>query len=291
VSVVEVADLTFTYPRAGRSALAGMGFAVATGEVFGFLGPSGAGKSTTLKILIGLLQGYRGRVAVLGREVAAWGSDLYERIGVAPELPNHFLKLTALENLTYFGALYGRPGHRPETVLEWVGLAADGRRRVSQFSKGMMARLTLARALLHDPELLFLDEPTSGLDPVNARRVEDLVRTQQGAGKTVFLTTHNMAVADELCDRVAFVVDGRIALVDTPRALKLAHGRRTVRVEFRHEGRLGQRDFLLDGLADDADFLRLLRTAPIQTIHTQEATLEDVFIRVTGHTLGGGEPL
>jgi fluoroquinolone transport system ATP-binding protein len=300
VSVIEVADLTFTYPRAARPAVAGMGFAVPAGEVFGFLGPSGAGKSTTQKILIGLLRGYRGRVTVLGRELAAWGSDLYERIGVAPELPNHFLKLTALENLTYFGSLYGRPGHRPETVLEWVGLADDARRRVSQFSKGMMARLTLARALLHDPELLFLDEPTSGLDPVNARRVQDLVRAQQGAGdlvraqqgagKTVFLTTHNMAVADELCDRVAFVVDGRIALVDAPRALRLAHGRRTVRVEFRADGRLDHRDFPLDGLADDSAFLGLLRTAPVQTVHTQEATLEDVFFRVTGHALGGGEP-
>jgi fluoroquinolone transport system ATP-binding protein len=294
VTVIEVADLTFSYPRAGRPAVAGMGFAVAAGEVFGFLGPSGAGKSTTQKILIGLLRGYQGHVAVLGREIAAWGSDLYERIGVAPELPNHFLKLTALENLTSFGSLYDRPGHRPETVLDWVGLADDGRRRVSQFSKGMLARLTLARALLHDPELLFLDEPTSGLDPVNARRVQDLVRAQQGAGKTVFLTTHNMAVADELCDRVAFVVDGRIALVDAPRSLKLAHGRRTVRVEFRGDGRLDHRDFPLDGLADDAAFLGLLRTAPVQTIHTQEATLEDVFIRVTGHTLGpagGGEPV
>jgi fluoroquinolone transport system ATP-binding protein len=267
-----------------------MRFAVARGEVFGFLGPSGAGKSTTQKILIGLLRGYRGHVTVLGREVAAWGSDLYERIGVAPELPNHFLKLTALENLTYFGSLYGRPGHRPETVLAWVGLADDARRRVSQFSKGMMARLTLARALLHDPELLFLDEPTSGLDPGNARRVQDLVRAQQGAGKTVFLTTHNMAVADELCDRVAFVVDGRIALVGAPRALKLAHGRRTVRVEFRVDGRLDRRDFPLDGLADDSAFLGLLRTAPVQTVHSQEATLEDVFIRVTGHPLDGGEP-
>lgn len=290
MAVIDVRALTFAYPRAARPAVAEMGFAVAGGEVFGFLGPSGAGKSTTQKILIGLLQGYRGHVTVFGRELAAWGSDLYERIGVAFELPNLFLKLTAVENLAYFGALYRRPVHRPEAVLEWVGLADDGRRLVAEFSKGMKARLTLARALLHDPELLFLDEPTSGLDPVNARRVQDLIRAQQRAGKTVFLTTHNMAVADELCDRVAFVVDGRIALVDAPRSLKLAHGRRTIRVEFRADGRLDHRDFPLDGLADDTGFLSLLRTVPVQTIHTQEATLEDVFIRVTGHALGGGEP-
>ncbi|MDQ3812199.1 MAG: ABC transporter ATP-binding protein, partial [Chloroflexota bacterium] len=194
-----------------------------------------------------------------------------------------------LENLTYFGSLYGRPVHKPHEVLEWVGLADDARLLVSQFSKGMKSRLNLARSLLHGPDLLFLDEPTSGLDPVNARRVQDLLRAQQQAGKTIFLTTHNMAVADELCDRVAFIMNGRIALIDAPRALKLRHGRRGVRVEFQVDGRLDHRDFPLDGLADDPDFLTLLRRAPIQTIHTQEATLEDIFIRVTGRSLGGSE--
>jgi fluoroquinolone transport system ATP-binding protein len=288
-AVIEVEDLSFTYPRAARPAVAGLRFSIAPGEVFGFLGPSGAGKSTTQKILIGLLQGYRGRVSAFGRDLASWGSELYERIGVSFELPNHFLKLTAIENLTYFGSLYGRPVRAPADVLAWVGLQHDGRLRVSQFSKGMKARLNLARALLHDPELLFLDEPTSGLDPVNARRVQDLIRVQQRAGKTVFLTTHNMAVADELCDRVAFVVEGRIALIDSPRALKLAHGRRTVRVEYQADGRLDRRDFPLAGLADDREFLALLRSAHVQTIHTQEATLEDIFIQVTGRALGAGE--
>jgi fluoroquinolone transport system ATP-binding protein len=295
VAAIEVEDLTYRYAGAAAPAVAEMRFSIERGEVFGFLGPSGAGKSTTQKILIGLLKGYEGRVSALGRDLGAWGAELYERIGVSFELPNHFLKLTARENLTYFGALYGRPAHRPEEVLEWVGLAEDAGRRVSQFSKGMQIRLNLARALLHDPEVLFLDEPTSGLDPVNARRVQDLVRRQQRAGKTVFLTTHNMAVADELCDRVAFVVDGRIALVDAPRALKLRHGQPVVRVEYQEgpggaAGRLAQRDFPLAGLADDAAFVALLRRGGVQTIHTQEATLEEIFIRVTGHALLGEAP-
>jgi fluoroquinolone transport system ATP-binding protein len=285
--MIEVNELSFRYAGASGPAVAGLEFGVARGEVFGFLGPSGAGKSTTQKLLIGLLRGYAGRAQVLGRDLAGWGPDYYEHIGVSFELPNHFLKLTARENLRYFGALYRRPSREPLELLELLDLAADADTPVGQFSKGMKSRLTLARALIHDPELLFLDEPTSGLDPVNALRVRDLIRAQRAAGKTIFLSTHNMTVADELCDRVAFIVDGRVALIDTPRALKLRHGHPTVRVE--HADAAGAHvhtDFPLAGLADDTGFLTLLRTGAVQTIHTREATLEDIFIRVTGHGLG-----
>ena len=175
---------------------------------FGFLGHSGAGKSTTQRILIRLLREYQGQVTVLGRDLADWHSDYYELIGVSPELPNHFLKLTALENLRYFSALYSRATQPPAALLAMVGLDDDGPMRVSQYSKGMKQRLSVARALLHNPELLFLDEPTAGLDPLNARRIMDLIKEQQRAGKTIFLTTHNMTAAEELCDRVAFIAGG-----------------------------------------------------------------------------------
>lgn len=145
---------------------------------------------------------------MFNREIQVWGADYYERIGVSFELPNHFLKLTALENLRYFGALYRCPPRDPQAVLELVGLGADADTPVAQFSKGMQNRLNLARALMHEPELLFLDEPTSGLDPVNVQHVGALIRAQRDAGRTVVLTTHNMAVAKDLCDRVAFIVDG-----------------------------------------------------------------------------------
>jgi fluoroquinolone transport system ATP-binding protein len=289
VPVVEVQELAYTYPGATAPAVAGLNFEIDAGEVFGFLGPSGAGKSTTQKVLIGLLRGYSGSARVLGRDLAAWGADYYERIGVSFELPNHFLRLTGRENLAYFAALYGRPTRPPEEVLAALALADAADVPVGQYSKGMKGRLSLARALQHDPELLFLDEPTSGLDPVNARRVEELVRARRAAGKTVFLTTHNMAAADALCDRVAFVVDGRIALIDTPRALKLRHGRRVVRVEHTAGGMMAAREFDLDALADDPAFDELLRSGTVQTIHTLEATLEDVFVRATGRALGAGE--
>jgi fluoroquinolone transport system ATP-binding protein len=283
--MIEVRGLHFTYHGADEPAVAGLDFAIERGEIFGFLGPSGAGKSTTQKILIGLLRGYRGEVSVMGRDLGGWGPEYYERVGVSFEFPNHFLKLTAHENLAYFGSLYRRMRWSPQALLEMVGLEGDGGTPVGQFSKGMKNRLTVARALLHDPELLFLDEPTSGLDPGNARRVRDLIREQKRAGKTIFLTTHDMAAADELCDRVALIVDGRLALIDAPRALKLRYGRAIVRVELDSEAGTEQREYPLEGLGDNSGFLEVLRTRQVQTLHTQEATLEDVFLRVTGRSL------
>jgi fluoroquinolone transport system ATP-binding protein len=283
--MIEVRNLTFSYARTSAPALKSLGFAIERGEIFGFLGPSGAGKSTTQKILIGLLRGYQGCVSVFGKNLSDWRSDYYERVGVSFELPNHFLKLTALENLAYFSSLYSRPTQSPQALLELVDLGDSGELLVSQYSKGMKNRLSLARALLHDPELLFLDEPTSGLDPVNARRVKGLIRAQRQAGKTIFLTTHDMTVADELCDRVAFIMDGQIKLIETPRELKLRYGAPTVRVEYQDNCHTERTDFTLAGLGDNDAFAGLLRSGRVQTIHSQEATLEDVFIQVTGRSL------
>ncbi|GAB2780828.1 ABC transporter ATP-binding protein [Amycolatopsis magusensis] len=286
MTVIEVGALTFSYPGSAEPAVRGMDFAVGQGEIFGFLGPSGAGKSTTQKILIGLLTGHGGRAEVWGREPAEWGQDFYRRVGVSFELPNHYQKLTALENLEFFASLHSGPVRDPMELLDSVGLAGDAHTRVGKFSKGMQMRLVFVRALLHDPDLLFLDEPTSGLDPVNARTVRDLVLAEKARGKTVFLTTHDMATADQLCDRVAFVVDGRIATLDSPRELKVARSRRQVRVEYRDAGdAVTGTEFPLDGLADNADFLRLLRDQRVETLHSKEATLDDVFVETTGRSL------
>jgi fluoroquinolone transport system ATP-binding protein len=284
--VIAVRDLRFTYPGTGETAVRGISFDVRRGEIFGFLGPSGAGKSTTQNILVRLLGGYEGDAEVMGRPLARWGREYYHRIGVAFEAPNHYLKLTARENLRLFAGLYGEGTEDPDALLDRVGLLEDADKRVAEFSKGMRGRLTLARALLHRPELLFLDEPTAGLDPVTARRIREVIGEARDGGATIFLTTHDMATADELCDRVAFLVDGEIAAVDAPRALRLAHGRRSVRVEVAEDGRRLVREFSLDGIGDDPDFLTLLRTGRVETLHTQETTLEEVFVRVTGRRLG-----
>ena len=214
-----------------------------------------------------------------------WGSELYEEIGVGFELPVHYGRLSARENLRYFASLYQGETEDPDHLLEQVELLEHADERVDRFSKGMRVRLSFARSILCRPRLLFLDEPTTGLDPVSARRIKDLIREQSARGVTVFLTTHDMVSADQLCDRVAFLVDGRIALIDAPRELKVRHGEKSVRVEYRRGGTLEAREFPLDSLAQNADFLAALREPSLETIHTQETSLEQIFIRVTGREL------
>lgn len=285
--VIDVRELTFTYPKTQDQAVRGMSFTVGTGEIFGFLGPSGAGKSTTQKILTGLLQGDGGNVAVWGRSPRDWGDEYYERIGVSFELPNHYLKLTALENLEFFASLYRGETADPHQLLDMVGLGDKAHTRVSRFSKGMQMRLVFVRALLNQPKLLFLDEPTSGLDPGNARLVKDIILNLKSQGCSVFLTTHDMATAEELCDRVAFVVDGTIGTTGPPAELRVARSRRAVRVDYREDGQqeLTSAEFGMDGLADDTAFRDLVRTRKIEALHSQEADLNDVFIEVTGEAL------
>lgn len=283
--VIAVENLAFAYAGADAAVVSELSFSVEPGEVFGLLGPSGAGKSTTQKILIGLLRGYRGSARLFGTEVADWGSRLYERIGVSFEFPTHYLKLTGLENLQYFRGLFESGTTEPGALLESVGLKDSADMRVAQYSKGMKTRLGVARALLHDPELLFMDEPTAGLDPVNARLIKALIKAQCDAGKTVFLTTHDMATVDDLCDRAAFIVDGKIALLENTQVLKRSYGSRQVRLEYSVDGKASVAEFPLEGLGNDARFLDLLRHHEIRTLHSQEATLEDVFIKVTGRDL------
>lgn len=193
--VIRVRGLTFRYPKAAEPAVRGMEFTVGRGEIFGLLGPSGAGKSTTQKLLIGLLRDHGGQATVWDKEPAEWGPDYYERIGVSFELPNHYQKLTGYENLRFFASLYAGATADPMQLLAAVGLADDAHTLVGKYSKGMQMRLTFARSLINDPELLFLDEPTSGLDPVNARKIKDIIVDLKARGRTIFLTTHDMATA------------------------------------------------------------------------------------------------
>ena len=277
---IRVDGLTFRYPGAGRRAVDGMSFEVRPGEVFGFLGPSGAGKTTAQRALLGLVEGWTGSVELFGIDRRRWGRELYDRVGVAFELPVGYPRLTAREDLRHFANLHRRPARDLDGLLDALGLAADADTRVGSYSKGMRVRLNLARALLHDPDLLFLDEPTSGLDPVNAAGVRRIIRDEQERGRTVFLTTHDMGTAEAVCDRVAFVVDGRIEACDTPRQLRLAHGERRLRVEYRDGAQVRVTSFPLHGAP--TELVELLRSGRVETMHSTEASLEEVFGVVTG---------
>jgi fluoroquinolone transport system ATP-binding protein len=286
--VIDVQRLVYAYPGAATPAVSDVSFQVRRGEIFGLLGPSGAGKSTLQKVLTRQHRRIRGgMVRVLDRLVGEWGQDFYERIGVGFELPNHFLRLTAAENLAFFASLYARPCRPARELLELVGLERELDTRVSDFSKGMMMRLNFVRAIQHDPELVFLDEPTSGLDPVNAANVKALVRGLQLQGKTVVLTTHNMNDVDELCERVGFMVAGEMKTLDDKEALKARYGRRELMVEHGPAGALRRSSFPLDGLATNADFHAVLAEDQVRTLHSQEATLDRVFAAVTGTALAG----
>ncbi|GHC91041.1 ABC transporter ATP-binding protein [Nocardiopsis terrae] len=281
-SAITVEGLRVRYPGADQPAVDGMDFSVRHGEVFGFLGPSGAGKSTTQKVLTRLLRRYEGGVRVLGRPLEAWGQDYFEHVGVGFELPAGYGRLTARENLAAFASLYRGPVAEPEELLAAVDLLDAADRRAADLSKGMRMRLNLARALVNRPRLLFLDEPTSGQDPVRAALLRDLVRAEAERGCTVFLTTHDMVTADRLCDRVAFVVEGRIAAVNTPRGFRLGYGSPGLVVRVR--GR-EPRQIAADALADDPELLGLLRRGEVETLHTREATLDEVFTRITREQL------
>jgi fluoroquinolone transport system ATP-binding protein len=283
--MIEVRGLAYTYPGNREETLKGLDFSIGAGEIFGFLGPSGAGKSTTQNIMIGLLGGFRGTVTVEGAPLLSLGKGYYEKIGVSFELPNLFSKLTARENLTFFASLYSGPTEAPEELLEQVGLAGKGDVLVGNFSKGMKMRLNVARSLLNKPRLLFLDEPTAGLDPANARRMKEIITEKKREGVTIFLTTHNMTVADELCDRVAFINDGAISVIASPRELKVRSGKKSVRVEYAGNSGTEAREFPLETIGRDAEFLELIKTRQVETIHSQEATLEDIFIEMTGRAL------
>jgi fluoroquinolone transport system ATP-binding protein len=283
--MLKVRGLEFQYRKSGIRAIQGIDFDIRGGEVFGFLGPSGSGKTTTQRILIGLLKGYAGSVKIFGRERSRWGREFFERIGVAFDFPNLYLKLTAYENLKVIGSYYRKSLKDIDALLDSVGLLTDRDRRVEGFSKGMKMRLNFARSILHDPEFLFFDEPTSGLDPVNAKIVKDIIINLKNKGKTIFLTTHNMTIAEQLCDRVAFLVEGRIPVCDSPEALKLKYGKRSVRVEYYGDGGVKAGEFPMEGLKDSREFFEIMRSGEIRTIHSQEATLEDIFIRLTGKEL------
>ena len=284
----DVKDLTFTYPKNKEATIKGISFKIKKGEIFGFLGPSGAGKSTTQKLLLKLLSGATGDIRFNGTSIQDLKSSFYESIGVSFEMPIHFTKMTAYENIRFFQDLYEKKADI-ETLMTRVGLWKDKDKLISEYSKGMKIRLNIVRALINQPDMLFLDEPTNGLDPKNAMILKDMIREYRDQGGTVFITSHIMSDIEQLCDRVAFIVDGKIVELSSPRDLKIQYGEKVIKVEYIDNGKKVDQTFDMTLKDSKKALSQFILDHDIETIHSGETTLEDIFIKVTGVSLKAPE--
>lgn len=257
--MIDVKDLYYSYNKDGNYQVKNVHFKVEEGEIFGFLGPSGAGKSTTQNILTGLLAMQEGEVKIDGQNIQKSSKERFNQIGMSFEQANVYSKLTAKENLDFYGKLFDGPTLESLELLEMVGLRDKANVKAGEFSKGMKHRLTFARSMINQPALWFLDEPTTGLDPSIAADIKEIIRKKNDEGTTIFLTTHNMFIAEELCDRVAFIVDGEIKLIDSPENLKLEYGDQLIEVEYLSNGEI-MKENLSTVLAEDKEHLKKLLT-------------------------------
>lgn len=280
--MIKVENLCFSYTK--KPFIDNMSFTVDRGEIFGFLGPSGAGKTTLQKILIGMLTAYSGSASINGVECGRHSNHFYEDIGVDFEFSTLYEKLTARQNLNFFAALYKKKSRSIDELLTSVGLENDGDKRISGYSKGMKARLNFIKAIMHDPSVLFLDEPTSGLDPTNSRMMKDLILAEKAGGKTIILTTHNMEDAAELCDRVAFIVNGQICALDSPHNLIMSRGAAQVSYTYFENGEQSA-CCSLNQISKDHKLHQLIQENRLLSIHSSEPTLNDIFMDITGRTL------
>ena len=279
-AAVEVQDLQKHYGAV--RAVDGITFSVAEGEVFGLLGHNGAGKTTTIRMLTGRARPTAGHALVAGLDAVTDRDRVKPLINAVFEDPNLYDRFAGIENLRFFATLYGVRASRADELLDLVGLRDAAKRKAKTYSSGMKQRLMIARSLINSPRVLFMDEPTRGLDPTSAREVRALVSQLAREGTTIFLTTHYMEEADELCTRVAFLSQGRIVALDTPRELKLRYGQRTAKVLLRDRT---EHDLRLDDREDAAKLAQWMRADQVLTIHSQEGTLEDVFVALAGRPL------
>lgn len=253
-------------------------FQVERGECFGFLGPSGAGKTTTIKLLTRQLVKDSGRITLFGRPIEHASNADYERIGVLSDTSALYERMSIEDNLRFYAKIRGVTGNNLPTLLERMNLADDRKTLVKNCSKGMRQRAALLAALVHGPELLFLDEPTSGLDPAARAEVHKMLRELNAAGTTVFLTTHDMAEAEDLCQRVGILDEGRLVACDAPEALRLRFAKNEVLMRLA-DGRVVRTSKDAAGASAVA---KALSSGGCLSIHSVEPNLEEVFLELTG---------
>jgi ABC-2 type transport system ATP-binding protein len=308
-NVIEVTKLRKNYNE--LTAVDRISFEVEEGEVFGFLGPNGAGKTTTVRMLTGIIKPTSGRISIMGFGIEQDPIKAKQLIGVVPELSNAYNELSAWNNLQFMAELYGVSKRvaeeRAEKLLTKFDLYDRRDHKVKTFSKGMKQKLTIAMALMNDPAILFLDEPTSGLDVRSARLIKKMMRELNNAGTTIFLTTHYMEEANQLCSRVAIINHGRIAAIDAPEKLKMRiGGLEWVEISFDMHVSVSDLPDIPQVLEvrSSGDKLQLYTDEPgstisrlvdyarstdrtIVTLNTLTPTLEDVFIKLTGDGRAG----
>lgn len=282
---IQVDNISFSY--GDIKAVNGVSFDVQPGEILGFLGPNGAGKSTTIKMLTGQMNPDSGNAKVLGYDIKTDDPEMQAQIGVCFEEKNLYLNMSGLENLNFFASLFGIKDADSMELLRRVGLADRADDRVHSYSKGMRQRMMISRAFVNKPRVLFLDEPTDGLDPVTSASIRKTIKEEADRGAAVLLTTHDMLEADQLSDRVAFLNDGKIVALDTTENLKLKYGKRSVRVRLRDGDRVREEHIELEGDGSSVRLAELAASPNLLTIHTEEATLEAIFIELTGRGLEG----
>ncbi|MDF1499655.1 MAG: ATP-binding cassette domain-containing protein [Anaerolineales bacterium] len=313
-NMIDVEKLTKVYGRPGTGTLAvdEVSFQVERGEIFGFLGPNGAGKTTTQRMLTTLLEPTSGRIVVAGHDLRDDAYPVKRQMGLVPEESNVYTELTSWDNLMFTARLYRVPTEEREArardLLETFGLWEKRDAKTENYSKGMRRRLSIAMAIIHQPSLLYLDEPTPGLDAQSARAIQDLIRELNAQGTTIFLTTHQIEEANQLCDRVAIINHGKIATVDTPERLRQTIQRvQSVEVALEPDGAThGPALEALPGVTTGVkmgDKWRLYTEDPsallplimdyaasqnlrVVSLNTLAPSLEDVFLEITGGQVG-----
>ena len=259
-----------------KTALNQIQFNVDKGEIFGFLGPSGAGKTTLINILTGQLKADEGTTRLLGKDTKDLTPEDLAHIGLVGDSSGYYEKLSLEKNLIVYAKIYGLPNSRVDEVLEQVGLLESKKTIAEKLSTGMRQRMFLARALLNRPELLFLDEPTSGLDPMTSKKIHRLLEELKAAGTTIFLTTHDMVEATELCDRISLLNQGDLVEIGTPRDIIQKYNKeKRVKVTFIDHS---EQVMAFEDLKDQD-------MTQVELIHSMEPTLEDIFIQLTGEKL------
>ncbi len=279
-NIIEVSSLEKIFSN--QHALVDVSFHVKKGEIFGFLGPSGSGKTTTIKILTAQLEATSGSVHVFGVPAGRLAGNQYRRkMGLLSDNSGLYARLSIEDNIKLFCDLYDVPHTRIDEVLDMVNLKHEKKKMVSKLSKGMTQRVLLARAFLHEPELLFLDEPTSALDPLNTKHIYSGLERLREKGTTIFLTTHDMYEAEVLCDRVAFLNEGTIQLLGSPKALRQKFSQPTLTVETLD----GSKIIVSKGPEGAQEMHDLMAANKVVSVHTNEPTLGDIFVNVTGRKL------